>query len=68
MDLPPQIDQVLDHQFFRATGLVMIAGTLLAGVITLSIAANMVETETTEFVVSNVDAEPAEPIENVALK
>ena len=46
----------------------MIAGTLLAGVITLSIAANMVETETTEFVVSNVDAEPAEPIENVALK
>jgi hypothetical protein len=38
---------------------VLVMGTLMAGAITLTLAINMVETETTKIIASKIDAEPA---------
>ena len=59
MTVPPQPEQCLDHRFFQATGLVMILGTLMAGVITLFIAINMAETEPVKVIANKMDAGPA---------
>lgn len=59
MSLSSQPAEALDHRFFRNTGLVLVMGTLMAGAITLTLAMNMAETETTKIIASTIDVAPA---------
>jgi hypothetical protein len=52
LEFPPLPGPDLDQGFFRATGIVMILGTLMMGAITLSLAIGTGTTEPTNIVAS----------------
>jgi hypothetical protein len=57
LDFPSQPEQGFDRAFFRATGIVMIVGTLMLGAITFSLATQHCHNQTCPLTTSTLAME-----------